>query len=123
MKNKILLTVFLAALSAFIAPLKAYSLSVTGMVEIVSPPADALFGHYESNDFARLWAEQFNVHILNPLSVDVIPFVNNPTGFYDSGVAVIEWADKIRNILPKKYIEVKLTVIDENKRRIEINKR
>lgn len=40
--------------------------------------------------------------------------------FYGDGVTVIEWADKIRDILPKKYIEVKLTVVGENKRRIEI---
>lgn len=41
--------------------------------------------------------------------------------FYGDGVTVIEWADKIRELLPKKYIEVKLSVIDEGKRRIEIN--
>lgn len=41
--------------------------------------------------------------------------------FYGDGVTVIEWADKIRALLPKKYIEVKLSVIDENKRRIEIH--
>lgn len=40
--------------------------------------------------------------------------------FYGDGITVIEWADKIRELLPKKYIEVKLSVIDENKRRIEI---
>ena len=41
--------------------------------------------------------------------------------FYGDGVTVIEWADKIRAILPKKYIEVKLSVSGENSRRIEIN--
>ena len=41
--------------------------------------------------------------------------------FYGDGVTVIEWADKIRELLPNKYIEVKLTVVDEDKRRIEIN--
>lgn len=40
--------------------------------------------------------------------------------FYGDGVTVIEWADKIRDILPKKYWEVKLSVIDENKRMMEI---
>ena len=41
--------------------------------------------------------------------------------FYDDGVVVIEWADKIRTILPKKYIEVKLKVAGDSKRKIEIN--
>jgi tRNA threonylcarbamoyladenosine biosynthesis protein TsaE len=39
--------------------------------------------------------------------------------FYDDGVTVIEWADKIRPILPKKYIEVRLKVAGENSRKIE----
>lgn len=43
--------------------------------------------------------------------------------FYGDGVTVIEWADKIRAILPKKRIEVKLSVSGEGKRKIEIKKR
>ena len=42
--------------------------------------------------------------------------------FYGDGVTVIEWADKIREILPKRYIEVKLTVVGETERKIEINR-
>ena len=42
--------------------------------------------------------------------------------FYGDGVTVIEWADKIRGILPKKYIEVKLSVIGKNSRSIKIRK-
>lgn len=41
--------------------------------------------------------------------------------FYGDGVTVIEWADKIRELLPKKYWEVDLTVVGENKRKIEIS--
>lgn len=43
--------------------------------------------------------------------------------FYDDGITVIEWAEKIRRLLPKKYIEVKLSAIGENRRKIEIAKR
>ena len=42
--------------------------------------------------------------------------------FYGSGVTVIEWADKIREILPKKYLEVRLLVAGENRRKIEIKR-
>lgn len=42
--------------------------------------------------------------------------------FYGDGVTVIEWADKIRPILPKKYVEVKLTALSEDKRKIEMRK-
>jgi tRNA threonylcarbamoyladenosine biosynthesis protein TsaE len=40
--------------------------------------------------------------------------------FYGDGVTVIEWADKIRELLPKKCIEVRLAVAGENRRKIEI---
>lgn len=43
--------------------------------------------------------------------------------FYGDGVTVIEWADKIRKLLPQKYTEVRLSVAGENKRKIEIKKR
>lgn len=41
---------------------------------------------------------------------------------YGNGVTVIEWAKKIENLLPSKYIEVKLKVLGESKRKIEIKK-
>ena len=40
--------------------------------------------------------------------------------FYGDGISVIEWADKIRPFLPAGYIEVRLSVAGENKRKIEI---
>jgi tRNA threonylcarbamoyladenosine biosynthesis protein TsaE len=40
--------------------------------------------------------------------------------FYGDGVTVIEWADKITKLLPKKRIEVRLSVAGENKRKVEI---
>ena len=40
--------------------------------------------------------------------------------FYGDGVTVIEWADKIEKLLPKKRIEVRLSVAGEDKRKIEI---
>lgn len=43
--------------------------------------------------------------------------------FYGNGVTVIEWAEKIRDILPKKYWEIRLTVAGENERKIEIKKK
>lgn len=42
--------------------------------------------------------------------------------FYGDGVTVVEWADKIRKILPKKRLEIKLSVLGGNKRKIEIVK-
>lgn len=40
--------------------------------------------------------------------------------FYGKGVTVVEWADKIRDILPKKRIEVQFKHGGEKKRKIKI---
>ena len=42
--------------------------------------------------------------------------------FYGDGVTVIEWADKIRKLLPDRYWEVSLKAIDEKQRHIKIKK-
>jgi tRNA threonylcarbamoyladenosine biosynthesis protein TsaE len=36
-------------------------------------------------------------------------------------LVVVEWAERIRNILPKKRIEIQFKYLSEKKRRIEIN--
>jgi len=40
--------------------------------------------------------------------------------FYSDGVTVIEWADKIRELLPGRYAEVRFSVAGEKERKIEI---
>ncbi|WP_026894473.1 tRNA (adenosine(37)-N6)-threonylcarbamoyltransferase complex ATPase subunit type 1 TsaE [Clostridiisalibacter paucivorans] len=40
---------------------------------------------------------------------------------YGDGVSIIEWADKIRDILPKERIEINIERISDNKRKIIIN--
>ena len=40
--------------------------------------------------------------------------------FYGGGIAVIEWADKIRKLLPPRRIEVRLSIVGERKRKITI---
>ncbi|MCX5678380.1 MAG: tRNA (adenosine(37)-N6)-threonylcarbamoyltransferase complex ATPase subunit type 1 TsaE [Candidatus Omnitrophica bacterium] len=63
----------------------------------------------------------FDIYRLN--NANVLDSESYEEYFYGDGVTVIEWADKIRGILPKKYIEVKLSVAGEGKRRIEIKTR
>lgn len=43
-------------------------------------------------------------------------FINDP-----SNIILVEWADKIRNVLPKKYFLIKLEVVSEKERSIDIN--
>lgn len=38
---------------------------------------------------------------------------------FDDGISLVEWADRAQEILPKRTIEVKITRIGPNERRIE----
>lgn len=55
--------------------------------------------------------------------------IDNPREVYDlgyeeylygEGVTIIEWAKKIRRLLPKEVLFINLEIIDEKKRRIEL---
>ncbi|GAH58582.1 unnamed protein product, partial [marine sediment metagenome] len=39
--------------------------------------------------------------------------------FYGEGVTIIEWAEKIRRLLPKEVLIINLEIVDENRRKIE----
>jgi len=41
--------------------------------------------------------------------------------FSKDGVCIIEWADNIKDILPKERLDIKFKVVDENKRCLVIN--
>jgi tRNA threonylcarbamoyladenosine biosynthesis protein TsaE len=40
--------------------------------------------------------------------------------FYGDGVTVIEWADKIRGLLPERHIEVRISITGDESREIRI---
>ncbi len=40
--------------------------------------------------------------------------------FYGGGVCALEWADKIKKLLPKRRLEVKIEILNNNRRKIHI---
>jgi len=42
--------------------------------------------------------------------------------FYSRGVTVVEWADKISELLPKRHVDVRMSVAGESKRKVEISR-
>ena len=69
---------------------------------------------------ARIPLYHFDLYRLDRTSS--LDQMNYEEYFYRGGVTVIEWADKILPLLPSRYIEVRLSVIGENKRKIGIRK-
>jgi tRNA threonylcarbamoyladenosine biosynthesis protein TsaE len=83
----------------------------------VTSPTYTLMNSYAG----RLPLYHFDLYRLN--STNILDAEAYEEYFYGDGVTVIEWADKIRTLLPSKYVEVSLAVAGENKRKIEIKKR
>ncbi len=49
-------------------------------------------------------------------------FIYNPESSIKQGVCVIEWAENIENIIPKKHIEISIEKIDDTTRKINIER-
>jgi len=41
--------------------------------------------------------------------------------FYGEGVSVVEWSEKLKELLPKKYTEIRIKFLGRDKREISIN--
>lgn len=82
----------------------------------VNSPTFVLIKEYKG----KIPLYHFDLYRLNKSSI--LDMESYDEYFYGNGVTVVEWADKIRNCLPEKYVEVVLTVAGEGKRKIEIRK-
>jgi tRNA threonylcarbamoyladenosine biosynthesis protein TsaE len=83
----------------------------------VNSPTFVLIKEYK----AKLPLYHFDLYRLD--SSGILDIESYEEYFYGDGVTVIEWADKILGVLPNRYIEAKISVAGDNKRKIEINSR
>lgn len=86
-------------------------------IRYVNSPTFVIIKEYKG----RLPLYHFDLYRLNKSSV--LDAENFEEYFYGDGVTVVEWADKISKLLPKRHIEVRLSVAGEGKRKIKIRKR
>ena len=56
----------------------------------------------------------------DPSSLDTVGYKDF---FYGDGASVIEWADKIRGLLPDEYLDVELSVRSESEREAKVTAR
>jgi len=83
-------------------------------IRYVNSPTFVIIKEYE----ARVPLYHLDLYRLNASSA--LDSESYEEYFYSDGVTVIEWADKIRDLLPKKYTEVKLSAMGEDTRKIEV---
>lgn len=83
-----------------------------GVKEIVTSPTFTTIKEYEG----ELSLYHMDVYKMNGYDETI----GIEDYFTKGGVVVIEWSDNIKEILPKNYLEIKFSVLEENKRELII---
>ena len=82
-------------------------------VEYVNSPSFVLLKEHK----AAKNLYHFDLYRLNDL--DEIEYIGIKEYLDGDGVVVIEWAEKMKELLPKEYLEINITILKNNKRRLE----
>ena len=84
-----------------------------GVQELVSSPTFTLINQY----YGRVTVYHFDFYRLS--SIEEVRNIGSEEYFYNNGVSLIEWADRIADLLPPKRYEIILDhVFDENSQNI-----
>ena len=73
-----------------------------GVEDYITSPTFTLINEYKG----RVWVYHFDVYRLED-EEDLLE-LGYEDYFYSNGVTIIEWADKIKNILPENRIDIKI---------------
>lgn len=87
-----------------------------GIKEIVTSPSFVIINQYPG----RFWVYHFDLYRLK--NKKELVDLGYEEFFYDSGICIIEWAEKIKELLPKKRIEISLGIISKSERRIKVKR-
>lgn len=86
----------------------------TGVKECVTSPSFKLINEYRG----VVPFYHFDLYRLD--GIDDIQGLGYREYFYGNGITVVEWADKMKSLMPEKRIEIHLTYIDETSREIKV---
>ena len=84
-----------------------------GITETITSPTFTIIKEYDG----ELPLYHMDVYRLDEESDDI----GIEEYFLKGGVCIIEWADNIKDILPNERLDIKIKVVDENKRLLIIN--
>jgi tRNA threonylcarbamoyladenosine biosynthesis protein TsaE len=87
-----------------------------GVTEFVTSPSFVIINEYPG----KFKVYHFDLYRLE--NVEEFIKLGYEEYFYGSGITLIEWAEKIKNFLPEKRIEINLEISSEKERRILIRR-
>ena len=83
-----------------------------GVEDYITSPTFTLINEYKG----RVWVYHFDVYRLE--GTEDLLDLGYEDYFYSDGVVIIEWADKIKDILPKDRVDIKIEKCNELDNRI-----
>ncbi|OGG26622.1 tRNA (adenosine(37)-N6)-threonylcarbamoyltransferase complex ATPase subunit type 1 TsaE [Candidatus Gottesmanbacteria bacterium RIFCSPLOWO2_01_FULL_39_12b] len=103
------------------------SVFVKGLIEYFLPnarvlsPTFIIVRHYGVNQHKKIkkiyHADLYRIE--NKSEIQSLELFEN---FYKSdSIVLIEWAEKLENMLPERRIDIKISILGENKRKIEVS--
>ncbi len=87
-----------------------------GIKDKPSSPTYSIVNTYFSDEFGEI--NHFDFYRLEDENEAMESGLDEP--FYNGSICFIEWAEKIQNILPEKVVNVKIEVLENNHRKINI---
>jgi len=85
-----------------------------GVKENVESPTFTIVGEYKGR------IPLYHMDLFRMSSVEEILRIGYEEYVYGDGVCVIEWAEKIEQLLPKRRLDIRLFHVAEDERRIEV---
>ena len=87
-----------------------------GVTEFVTSPSFVIINEYPG----KFKVYHFDLYRLE--NVEEFIKLGYEEYFYGDGITLIEWAEKIKNFLPEKRIEINLEILSENERGISVRR-
>lgn len=88
-----------------------------GVKDEVTSPTFTLLREYKTKKFDLFHFDMYRIEDENEaLEFGVLDYFNN-----ENGICVIEWHEKIKNLIPKKHILVTIKKISDTSREFEFN--
>jgi len=90
-----------------------------GIEELITSPTFVIMKKYDFSKGKLYHIDCYRIDLKDLIELDFKEIINNP-----KNIVVIEWAEKVKDILPKNTIWMKFEYLDKDKRKVtyeEIN--
>jgi tRNA threonylcarbamoyladenosine biosynthesis protein TsaE len=88
-----------------------------GVEKAVTSPSFVIINEYPGKWYnAPIWVYHLDLYRLE--NIEEFIKLGYEEYFYGKGITLIEWAEKVKDFLPKKRFEISLKILSENEREI-----